>query len=66
MRGHNIYFHGEIRKIIFELSSITSLIWSSVGVGISFDFGVSKMFKVFMLKFLCDGQGADRQAILSL
>ena len=23
MRGHNICFHGEIRKIIFELSSIS-------------------------------------------
>ena len=29
MRGHNICFHGEIRKIIFELSSIPPLIWSS-------------------------------------
>ena len=29
MRGHNICFHPEIRKIIFELSSISPLIWSS-------------------------------------
>ena len=29
MRGHNICFHSEIRKIIFELSSILPLIWSS-------------------------------------
>ena len=29
MRGHNIYFDGEIRKIIFELSLIAPLIWSS-------------------------------------
>ena len=29
MRGHNICFHCEIRKTIFELSSITSLIGSS-------------------------------------
>ena len=28
MRGHNICFHLEIRKIIFELSSILLLIWS--------------------------------------
>ena len=31
------------------------------GVGVS----VSKMLKLFTLKFLFDGQGADRQAILS-
>ena len=30
MRGQNICFNGEIRKIIFELSSIPPLIWSSV------------------------------------
>ena len=29
MRGHNICFHSEIRKIIFELSLIPLLIWSS-------------------------------------
>ena len=29
MRGHNICFHLEIRKIIFELSLIPLLIWSS-------------------------------------
>ena len=29
MRGHNICFHREIRKIIFELSSIPPLICSS-------------------------------------
>ena len=29
MRGHNIYFHSEIRKSIFELSSIPHLIGSS-------------------------------------
>ena len=29
MSGDNICFHGEIRKIIFELSLITPLIWSS-------------------------------------
>ena len=29
MRGYNICFHSEIRKIIFELSSIHTLIWSS-------------------------------------
>ena len=29
MRGHNICFPLEIRKIIFELSSIPPLIWSS-------------------------------------
>ena len=29
-RGHNIRFHSEIRKIVFELSSINTLIWSSV------------------------------------
>ena len=29
MRGHNICFYGEIRKIIFELSSVPPLIWSS-------------------------------------
>ena len=29
MRSYNICFHGEIRKIIFELSSISALIWSS-------------------------------------
>ena len=29
MRGHNICFCGEIRKIIFQLSSILPLIWSS-------------------------------------
>ena len=28
-RGHNIYFHSEIRKIIFEWSSIPSLIFTS-------------------------------------
>ena len=30
MRGHNICFHWEIRKIIFELSSMPPLVWSSV------------------------------------
>ena len=30
MRGHNICFHGEIRKIVFELSSVLPCIWSSV------------------------------------
>ena len=30
MRGHNICFRSGIRKIIFELSSILLLIWSSV------------------------------------
>ena len=30
MRGHNICFYWEIRKIIFELSLIPSLIWSFV------------------------------------
>ena len=30
MRGHNICFRLEIRKIVFKLSSIPSLIWSSV------------------------------------
>ena len=29
MRGHSIRFHSEIRKIIFELSSIIPLIWNS-------------------------------------
>ena len=29
MRGHNICFHREIRKIVFQLSSIPPLIWSS-------------------------------------
>ena len=31
MMGHNIYFHREIRKIIFDLSSVhvPPLIWSS-------------------------------------
>ena len=29
MRGHNICFCREIRKIIFELSLIPTLIWSS-------------------------------------
>ena len=29
MRGHNICFCGEIRKIIFELSLIHTLIWRS-------------------------------------
>ena len=29
MRGHNICFHQEIRKIIFDLFSIPCLIWSS-------------------------------------
>ena len=28
MSGHNIHFQSEIRKIIFELSSIPPLIWS--------------------------------------
>ena len=32
MRGHNIYFHGEIRKTIFEFSSVSHLIWSSAHV----------------------------------
>ena len=33
MSGHNICFHGEIRKIIFELFSIPLLnIWSSDAV----------------------------------
>ena len=30
MRGHNICFHSEIRKIILTFSSIPCLIWSSV------------------------------------
>ena len=30
MRGHNICFHSEIRKNVFELSSVPSLIWSSI------------------------------------
>ena len=29
MRGHNIHFPSEIRKIVFELSSKSPLIWSS-------------------------------------
>ena len=29
MRDHNICFHSEIGKIIFELSSVLPLIWSS-------------------------------------
>ena len=29
MRGHNIHFHGEIRKIIYELSSVSPLTWNS-------------------------------------
>ena len=29
MRGHNICFCGEIRKIVFELSSLPPLIWNS-------------------------------------
>ena len=32
MRGHNICFYSEIRKIIFELSSVPHLIWTSVKV----------------------------------
>ena len=31
MRGHK-YFYGEVRKIIFELSSVPPLIWISVNV----------------------------------
>ena len=30
MRGQNICFCGDIRKIIFELSSLRPLIWGSV------------------------------------
>ena len=28
MRGHNICFHGEIKKITFELSLTPPLVWS--------------------------------------
>ena len=35
-----------------------------LGVGVSFGVGVRKMFLSCMLKFLCDGQGAARRAIL--
>ena len=39
----------------------------SVGVGVGIGGGgVSKMLKFSRLSFLCDGQGAVRQAILSL
>ena len=30
MRGHNVCFHKEMRKIISELSLLLLLIWSSV------------------------------------
>ena len=32
MRGHNICFWQEIRNIIYELSSIPPLIWSSASI----------------------------------
>ena len=41
MRGHNICFRSEIRKIIFELSSILPLNWSSV-----FSLGMLEVFCV--------------------
>ena len=35
MRGHNVCFYCVIRKIIFQLSSILPLIWSSVPVALA-------------------------------
>ena len=35
-----------------------------VGVGIRVDVSVRKMLEVIHRSFLCDGQGADRRAIL--
>ena len=37
-----------------------------VGLGIGGGVGISKMFKFLCTSFLCDGQGAVRQVILSL
>ena len=42
------------------------LYYPSFGIGIGIGGGVSKMLKFLRLSFLCDGQGAVRQAILSL
>ena len=48
MRGHNICFCLEIRKIIFELSSIPPLIWSS---DLHFSEAVSREYKASPVPF---------------
>ena len=45
MWGHNICFHREIRKIIFELSSTPALICSSVGQN-RFFFNFADLFSI--------------------
>ena len=42
MRGHNVRFCGEIRKIILELSSITPLNCSSVLMTVRICFNISQ------------------------
>ena len=44
MRGYNVCFHSEIRKIIFYSSLIPPLIWSSV----QFDIIVIQCFYTFI------------------
>ena len=61
MRCHKICFHCDIRKIIFELSSIPPLIWSSgpgcskpmtslVNVSLKFQTLISQIRQYFLLK----------------
>ena len=68
MRGHNICFPEEILKIIPKLSLLLLLIWSPAYVLVGAlelvaQSALSKCESV-MRKFLCDGIGAFRPAIL--
>ena len=57
-------FLARLDKVQEELLYYTGV---CVGVGVGIGGGrVSKMLKFLRLSFLCDGQGAVRQAILSL
>ena len=52
MRGHNICFRWEIRKIISELSLLLLLIWSS-DVGAVMQLAEKVCVNVLMLQFKC-------------
>ena len=44
MRDHNVRFHCEIRKIIFESSSIPPLVWSSAITGLMSNYNLISTF----------------------
>ena len=56
MRGHIICFHLEVRKIIFELSSIPPLIWNSGVYNLAIEYMQKSPEKLQRVMFLSPNQ----------